>query len=496
MGQQPKDSPSAFAVRFLGIQPHDRQRELLEARAPLKVAACGRRFGKTLACAIENLWFACAHPGTVQMVVAPTHDQARILWDTCRDLAERSALAGILGTVLESPFPELELVARDTDGRERVSRIMARSASHDGRYIRGHGVDRVTVDEAAYVPDTVLTQTIPPMLAASPFGEMLWTSTPFGTSGAFFEAFERGQRGDMGTVSFQFPTAENPRVSADYLARQRELMTNIAYRTEYLAEFLSDQASVFSPALITSCLDDTIEPGPRDGHHYVVGYDPARYRDRAGVVVLDVTETPHVAVDVRDIGGREYLRQAAAIRELARWYNDARVLLDSTSHDQMLEELHRQGVMADGYTFTNTSKNELIDALVIAMEHGRLKVPRHSALIRELTYYRFAATPTGHVKLGAPDGAGHFDDLVTALALAIYQANSGYHRIEIGGWRPEYDDLLAATPGDPDVAVAAMQPFAAPESVRPRQGGWSFRDILRYSTGSDPWGDDSSGVGY
>jgi hypothetical protein len=41
-------------------------------------------------------------------------------------------------------------------------------------------------------------------------------------------------------------------------------------------------------------------------------------------------------------------------------------------------------------------------------------------LIRELLYYSYAKTPAGNVRLGAPDGPGHFDDLVTALALAVY----------------------------------------------------------------------------
>ena len=43
--------------------------------------------------------------------------------------------------------------------------IMARTADEDGRNLRGHSADRVIVDEAAYVKDSVILEVISPMLA-------------------------------------------------------------------------------------------------------------------------------------------------------------------------------------------------------------------------------------------------------------------------------------------------------------------------------------------
>jgi hypothetical protein len=355
------------------------------------------------------------------MILAPTHDQAGILWHQTRRMAEESPLGSLITSAVESPFPELRWLTTAANGEETESIVMARSSSHDGRYVRGHGIDRLVVDEAAFVPDPVLSQSVPPMLAASQYREQVLLSTPFGMSGVFFETFTRGINGDPETQAFQFPSSANPRVSPDFLALQRDLMTDLAFRTEYQAEFMADQASVFRPEFIKAAIDDDVLPGPRNGHRYTIGYDPARWHDRSGCVVLDITTLPYVAIEVRDLGGREYLTQADAIKELARTYNRATVLLDATSHDQMLEELRRLGVNAQGYKFTNESKRDLIDGLVLALERGKLRLPRHDALIRELTYYRFETTAAGNVKLGAPAGAGHFDDLVTALSLALWQ---------------------------------------------------------------------------
>jgi hypothetical protein len=78
------------------------------------------------------------------------------------------------------------------------------------------------------------------------------------------------------------------------------------------------------------------------------------------------------------------------------------------------------------------------------MERGQIKIPRHEALIRELTYYRFERTAAGNVKLGAPEGAGHSDDLVTAMALALK------HAWRRGGYiDTDYDDIGGPEPQEP-----------------------------------------------
>jgi Terminase RNaseH-like domain len=299
---------------------------------------------------------------------------------------------------------------------------MARSSSQDAKYLRGHGADRIIADEAAYIPAVVLTQTVPPMLSASPYRELVLISTPFGTGTYFHHRFLDGQGEDPSIASFHFPSSSNPRLSVDYLEQQRREMTELAYRTEYEALFLDEQTSVFTYDLIQAAIDEEIQAGAITGHRYVIGYDPAKYSDRAGLVVLDVTEKPCRAVEVLDVGGRGYLKQATMVMKLAQTYNKARVLLDSTTHDQMLEQLKHQGVSVEGYRFTNESKGELIDGLVLAFERGDLAIPNHHDLIKELTYYRFETTSAGNVKLGAPTGPGHYDDLVTALALAVKRA--------------------------------------------------------------------------
>ena len=78
-GLQVRSSPALFAHFVLGVTPHTTQAAFLECRAPVKVAACGRRWGKSTAAALDALHLAVVGDGegrpTTQMVVAPTADQ-------------------------------------------------------------------------------------------------------------------------------------------------------------------------------------------------------------------------------------------------------------------------------------------------------------------------------------------------------------------------------------------------------------------------------------
>jgi len=433
----PKDSPAAFAIQFLGTQPHLGQIEFLECRAPIKVLCSGRRWGKSTTAAMDLLWFAVTRPGTTQVILGPTLDQANIIFDMAYQLADNGLLKPLLSEIVRSPFPKMTLVVSDGSGGQAKSVIMARPVGHDGKYLRGHGADRVIVDEAAYVPERVLTEVVRPMLASSRYGELVLISTPFGYN-YFHEYFARGRGAESGVQSFQFASHSNPHLSREYLESQERELPDMAFRVEYRAEFTEDQASVFRQSFISAAIDPDIETGVvMDGHEYVIGFDPAKYSDRSGVVVIDATDMPRRVVEVLDIAGRDYSLQAQTVARLASRYNRAPVLLDATIHDQMLEELKRNGVRAEGYSFNNTSKQNLINKLVLTFENREIMIPPDADLLLELQYYRFKRTSTGNVQLGAPNRVGMHDDLVTALALAVYQAGN----VGDGCYIPDYGRL-------------------------------------------------------
>jgi hypothetical protein len=74
-----------FAKLAWNWEPHSPgQRDWILCNARIKVAACGRRWGKSESTAIDIALYAAEHSGTTQIVVAPTHDQTTIILDEVR----------------------------------------------------------------------------------------------------------------------------------------------------------------------------------------------------------------------------------------------------------------------------------------------------------------------------------------------------------------------------------------------------------------------------
>jgi hypothetical protein len=69
-----------------GWKPHKTQRQWMLSEAKVKVASCGRRWGKTESAAIDAATMAIVHPGSVQMIVSATYDQARLIFDSVERL--------------------------------------------------------------------------------------------------------------------------------------------------------------------------------------------------------------------------------------------------------------------------------------------------------------------------------------------------------------------------------------------------------------------------
>ena len=310
-----------------GWKPHPTQREWLLDRHRVKVAACGRRWGKTEAAAIDVATYAIANNGSVQMIVAPTYDQSKLISSTVERLLLSKDEIRRHVQVTKTPYPDI---------RYRNSRIMARTADDDGRNLRGHAADRVVVDEAAFVRDQVVEEVIGPMLADRN-GQLVMASTPFGKN-HFYRAFLRGQldggatdhppfpcreggqggrsephprplpeaeRGIGRCRSFRFPSWANPHISREYIEYQRSILTDRQFKVEYEAEFVDDQNSVFPWADIQAAVCDSGTRRWGDGANpefavtnhesrvtCVAGIDWARYSDYTAVVIVAVSDRP------------------------------------------------------------------------------------------------------------------------------------------------------------------------------------------------------------
>ena len=201
-GGQRKERAESAAERLIlaeelwGWRPHDRQAAFFGSPAQVRVAACGRRWGKTECLSMDVASLALAEDGCRQLIVAPTDVQARLLGgEVLRRLlaafeSGHDVLRGRALTVRQRPSLSITIGdPENSQGGESV--IWCRSAGRDGRSLRGLWAHRIVVDEAGAVPDTVLTDVLLPMLI-DVGGEYVLASSPMGRRSAYYRLFVKG----------------------------------------------------------------------------------------------------------------------------------------------------------------------------------------------------------------------------------------------------------------------------------------------------------------
>ena len=185
---------------------------------------------------------------------------------------------------------------------------------------------------------------------------------------------------------------------------RRQLPENV-FRELYFAEPSDDGGNPFGQEAIRACIGDISGNPP-----VVYGVDLAKSIDWTVVVGLD------------DAGAvcrfdRYQWPWEETVRRLAQEIGTTPAIVDSSGvGDPIVERLQRELSNVEGYNFTSSSKQKLMEGLAMAIQTGEVRYPQ-GAIVSELDVFAFEYTRTG-VRYSAPDGM--HDDCVMALALAIY----------------------------------------------------------------------------
>jgi len=94
-----------------------------------------------------------------------------------------------------------------------------------------------------------------PMLATTS-GRFVGLSTPFGKRGWFWDAWDQGE----GWERIRITADQCPRIDPDWLADERRVIGDFAYRQEYECEFLDDGHSLFSSDIIAKAFSPEVAP--------------------------------------------------------------------------------------------------------------------------------------------------------------------------------------------------------------------------------------------
>ena len=210
-------------IRLALPRPHEAQKVILREAKRYNVLACGRRFGKTtlggnllsdpvLKDALPCAWFA------------PTY---RLLEEAYND--HKRIYQPVIRRAVQKPAPRIELITG--------AAIDYWTLDDPSTVARGRKYKRVIIDEAAMARhlEQAWTEAIRPTLTDYK-GDAFFLSTPKGSN--YFKTLYGMAGQDDDWMAWQMPTTANPWIDATEVDKAGESLPSIAFRQEYLAEFV------------------------------------------------------------------------------------------------------------------------------------------------------------------------------------------------------------------------------------------------------------------
>lgn len=292
--------------------------------------------------------------------------------------------------------------------------IEFKSAERDDEGLRGAGLDFAVVDEASRVSRKSWEQGLRPALADK-LGRAIFISTPKGRNW-FYELWLKGQSENPEIKSWKYSTFDNPFFPESEKKVIAETTPELILRQEYYADFLEDEATVFRN--LDKCLRGSLQ-GNSEKEKYSIGVDLGKAEDFTVITVIK--ESTAELVYINRMNKIDWSLQKEHIKSVCKIYRKNIVHMDSTGlGDPIVEDLNKSGLVVRGFQFTNTSKQVLIEQLIVAIEQGLLSIPQVKEtkfLIDELKAFTYELLPSGKLRYTAPEGL--HDDGVMSLALAI-----------------------------------------------------------------------------
>jgi hypothetical protein len=373
-------------------EPHINQQRILDSEARFRVVMCGRRFGKSELSQIEIISNALL--GKSVAYITPTYQLARVFFERL-----------IQAVPFESNKSELTIKfpnngSVDFFTGERLDNL------------RGRKFHLVVVDEASFIPNLEdgWLNSIRPTLTDYK-GRAIFLSTPKGKN-FFYSLFLKG--GEPDWEAFRFTTYDNPYIDKGEIDDARTQLPEVVFEQEYMANPAENSSNPFGSAYIKQCTFP-ISPEPA----IVYGVDLAKAVDWTVIIGLD----RNGSVCHFDRFQKDWRQTKQTILSL----NKAPILIDSTGvGDPIFEDLQREGLAINGFKFSSTSKQQLMEGLSSAIQQRKITYPEGN-IVNELEVFEYQYTATG-VRYSAPPG--FHDDCVMSLALAWhhYTRNSGQGR--------------------------------------------------------------------
>jgi hypothetical protein len=246
---------TAYGVEGFTQYQKDALREILFGEEETFVLLWSRQVGKTTMMGVFALIFAFVHypePAEI-LVVGPSFRYSGRLFDKVDNALQ--IFAKYYDALAKTRTGYVSELVKSKSRTRIVFSWGANISCLPAKNIRGASPNLILIDEAAFMPEASW-QEILPMLKAKRKGKrvLVLTSTPFGTTGRFYEFWMRSKQG----YPFHITYKDCPFADVEGIERELKegLLTESEWKREYLAEFIPGEGQAIPDYLINRAIED------------------------------------------------------------------------------------------------------------------------------------------------------------------------------------------------------------------------------------------------
>lgn len=291
--------------------------------------------------------------------------------------------------------------------------------------IRGNTVSGVLVlDECAYYADILpngehiwSNVLYPTTKAKSP--KVLVISTPCGKNGLFYWFYQRATQERKNMAALTATIYDDQLVTQEQIDEIKSSMPEIAFRQEFLVEFLDNALTFFTG--FEKCFKEMTF---NENSKTYIGIDPSGQGEDE-CILTKLNE--HNQVKQYKIKGSfdEKYKQIADIINNTRQLENCLVEtngLGAPMFNEIRKQVNRR-FKVNEFSTTNTSKERIISNLATLIEQDKITFDKNdTSLFSQFSTFQASYTKNKHLQLQARQG--YHDDRVMSLAMAVEAMNT------------------------------------------------------------------------
>lgn len=392
-------------VEIKGITPTQSQKELINAIESKKYkficAAYSRQQGKTTTLLLMCIrWLMSKNEDIIYFT--PTYNLAKNLF---------SKLQKLLPQQLVKKANSADLIIEIINGN-----TLRFFSGESAQTARGSNCTRLIIDEAAYIKDEIDGQSfwyniVLPLLKAKGKTAVL-ISTPFAKSGFFYDMCMKGFREEQGYKYIKKTIYEDGLISKEEIEELKKGYPELAWRCEFLCEFVENAMSVFPD------YEHLFKENFTFNHSQCwIGVDLSTVGSDNTVLTIVNNDNQVVQHIIKGTLDDKYQEIAALINK----YRPVGTYIESNSIGTVMYNEIRKLTKVENielFTTTNESKKQYISLISNAITNNIIEFDKsNKTLYTEFGTFSYKLTKSGNVTYAAT--AGNHDDTVISLGLAL-----------------------------------------------------------------------------